>query len=154
MFNVFLKFLQVHHEEQTTSAGFLDQPQPTTESSSPDPDIKIMSKNSSSTSKYVRKPAAAWILVLLLALKMLQNNSANSVVADNLQLYLHQACVTKERHQKTHKTIFQNYYDFLHDHVWLLHTCVQVSGCLKFIYYLSNKMYALTVTDNKKYYRS
>ena len=111
-------------------------------------------KNSSSTSKYVRNPAAAWILVLLLALQMLQNNSANSVVADNFQLYLHQACVTKKRHQKTHKTIFQNYYDFLHDHVWLLHTCVQVSGCLKFIYYLSNKMYALTVTDNKKYYRS
>ena len=41
--NVFLKFLQVHHEEQTTSAGFLDQPEPATESSSPDPDIEIMS---------------------------------------------------------------------------------------------------------------
>ena len=132
----FSNFLQVHHEEQTTSAGFLDQPQPTTESSSPDPDIKIMSKNSSSTSKYVRKPAAAWILVLLLALQMLQNNSANSVVAEIFQLYLHKACVTK----KTQEAIFQNYYDFLHDHGWLLHTCVQVpsKSCKQLFTYIKN----------------
>ena len=62
-------------------------------------------KNSSSTSKYVRKPAAAWILVLLLALQMLQNNSANSVVAEIFQLYLHKACVTKKRTKPYSRTI-------------------------------------------------
>ena len=101
---VFL-FLQVNHEEQTTSAGFVDQPEPATESSSPDPDIEIMSKNSSSTSQHVKTPAAAWILVLLLSLQMLQNNSANSVVAEIFQLYLHQACVTKKRNKPYSRTI-------------------------------------------------
>ena len=64
-----------------------------------------MSTNSSSTSQYVRTPAAAWILVLLLALQMLQNNSANSVVAEIFQLYLQQACITKKRTKPYSRTI-------------------------------------------------
>ena len=64
-----------------------------------------MSKNCSSTSQYVRTAAAAWILVLLLALQMLQNNSANSVVAEIFQLYLHKACVTKKRTKPYSRTI-------------------------------------------------
>ena len=75
--NILFLQVRVHDEEQTTSAGFVDQLEPATELSSPDPDIEIMTKNSSSTSKYVRMPTLCDVLKC-------GKNITNEIVAEIL----------------------------------------------------------------------
>ena len=122
-------------ENTYSSASFTDHL--TTEASCPDPDIEIMSKNPSNIAKYQNTPLAAWILVLLLLLHILQKNSTDNVVYEIFQLYLRQVCINKKRTNPYSRTIMifcltiasysTRAYNFLRE---VAHNCLPTVGTL------------------------
>lgn len=77
----------------------------TTSSASPDPEIEIMSRDNNNNNKNQKTPVAAWILVMLIFLNMIQNNSSGSVIIEMFQLYLRQTVVNSKRTKPYTKAI-------------------------------------------------